>query len=57
MLDGKMLFVLCVQRGIEPSALAAVMHSDQWTAHSTAEDKIYYVNTQTKGIVVVYQPN
>ena len=38
-----------MQRGIEPLALAAVMHSEQWTAHSTADDKIYYVDTMTKG--------
>ena len=42
-----------MQRGIEPLALAAVMYSEQWTAHSTAEDKIYYVNTKTKGILPV----
>lgn len=41
------------QKGIEPSALAAVMHSDQWRAHITNEDKIYYVNTQSQGIPLV----
>lgn len=39
-----------MQKGIEPAALAAVAHSEEWTAHVTNEDKIYYVNTQSKGM-------
>ena len=37
------------QKGIDPSALVAVMYSDQWRAHITNEDKIYFVNTQSQG--------
>lgn len=38
------------QRGVGLSSLVAVMHSADWIAYSTAEDKIYFVNTQTQGL-------
>ena len=47
------IVTLCVshpQRGIGLSSLVAVMHSPDWVAYSTAQDKIYFVNTQTQGL-------
>ena len=43
---------LCLnpQKGVVLSSLLAVMHSPEWIAYSTAEDKIYFVNTQTQGL-------
>ena len=38
-----------MQKGIQPSALAAVIRSPQWLAYSTEEDKLYYVSTETQG--------
>ena len=39
-----------LQRGIGLTSLVAVMHSSDWVAYSTAQDKIYFVNTQTQGL-------
>ena len=38
------------QKGIVLSSLLAVMHSPDWIVYGTAEDKIYFVNTQTQGL-------
>lgn len=42
-----------MQRGVLLSCLAAVMHSSDWIAYSTAGDKIYFVNTQTRGVQLI----
>lgn len=39
-----------LQKGIQPSGLATLMLSDLWSAHITTDNKIYYVNTENKGM-------
>lgn len=38
------------QNGTAPGSLASVLHSPQWNAYATPEDKIYYVNIATQGL-------
>jgi len=38
-----------LQKGIQPEALAAVLHSSDWLAYTTTEEKVYYVNARTQG--------